>query len=158
MTRQMTLEYLTNSDLDKLEVLDYEWEMISWNSSKDYDNAQIEEIIRFSSKGTEIALEILNSSKTRNKTWETDRTIVDSINKRIQENLVSDRERHFGLHFACNSAFLERDHIEKIIRRISANQIDGKGQGILEFLYEIENTGDFRKAFQLFLNEYRQYL
>ena len=66
--KQITLEYLTNPDLDKLEVTDYEWEMISWNSSKAYDNAPIEEILRFSSKGIEIALEMLNGSKTRNRT------------------------------------------------------------------------------------------
>ena len=157
ITQQMTLEYLTNPDLDKMEVLDYEWEMISWDSSKSYDNASIEEILRFASKGTEISLEILNSNKTKNRTWESDRTIVNSINEKVQANLVSDRERHFGLHFACNSACLARG-IETIIRRISTNQIDDNGQGILEFLYEIEKTGDFRKAFQLFLKEYRRYL
>lgn len=153
ITRQMTLEYLTNLDLDKLEVIDYEWELISCNASKQYKNAPIEEILRFASKGTEIALEILNSNKTRNRTWETDRTIVNSINKRIQENLVSDREQDLGLHFVCNSACLAKG-IETIIRRISTNQIDGNGQGILEFLYEIERTGNFEKARQHFLKEY----
>ena len=90
--RQMTLKYLTNPQLDKLKVIDYDWELICGNASKQYNNAPIEEILRFASKGTEIALEILGSNKTRNGTWGTDRRIVDSINKRLQENLTTDRE------------------------------------------------------------------
>ena len=34
-------------------------------------------------------------------------------------------------------------------------QIDGKRQGILEFLYEIEKTGNFWEAQRHFLKEYR---
>lgn len=156
MTKQMAFEYLTNSELDKLEVIDYELELVNCNASKQYSNAPIEEILGFASKGTEIALEMLKCNKTRNKTWGTDRTIVGSINKGIRSNLVSDRERNLGLHFVCNSAFLVTA-IEMIIRRISANQIYGNGQGIIEFLYEIEITGNFEKVWQHFLKEYNQY-
>jgi len=153
---QVTLEHLTNPQLDKLEARDYEWELISGNASRQYNNASIEEILRFASKGTEIALGILSNDRTRNGTWGTDGKIVDSINKRIQEDLISDRERTLGLHFVCNSTFLARG-VETIIRRIMTQQIDGRGRGILEFLYEIERTGNFREAWQHFSKEYRQY-
>lgn len=86
--KETTLQYLTNPLLDKLEVLDYEWELISGKASRVYDNAPIEEIFRFSSKGTGIALKILDNNKTRNRTWGTDGKIVDSIKNRIQDKLI----------------------------------------------------------------------
>ena len=76
-----------------------------------------------------------------------------SIKKSIQANLISGRERKWGLHFVCNSTFLARD-IETIMRRIMKQQIDGKGRGILEYLYEVERTGDFWEARRRFLKEY----
>lgn len=79
-----------------------------------------------------------------------------SINSIIQKRLSSDRERNLGLHFACNSAFLGKA-IELIIRRILRQQIDGRGRGILKFLYEIERAGNFGEALQHFSLEYRQY-
>ena len=154
--KQVTLEHLTNPQLDKLEARDYEWELISGNASRQYNNASIEEILRFASKGTEIALEILGNHRTRNGTWGTDGKIVDSINKRIREHLISGRERNLGLHFVCNPTFLARG-VEIIIRRMLNQQIDGTGRGILEFLYEIERTGNFGEALQHFLKEYGQY-
>ena len=154
--KQATLEYLTNPQLDKLETKDYEWELISGNASRQYNNASIEEILRFASKGTEIALEILGSDRTRNGTWGTDEKVVGSINKRIREHLISNRERTLGLHFVCNSTFLARG-VETIIRRMMNQQIDGRGRGILEFLYEIERTGNFGEAWQHFSKEYRRY-
>ena len=153
---QVTLEHLTNPQLDKLEARDYEWELVSGNASRQYNNASIEEILRFASKGTEIALGILSNDRTRNGTWGTDAKIVDSINERIRKHLISDRERNLGLHFVCNSTFLMRG-VEIIIRRILNQQIDGRGQGVLEFLYEIERTGNFGEALQHFSKEYRQY-
>jgi len=154
--KQMTFEHLTNPQLDKLEAIDYEWDLTSRNASAKYNNAPIEEILRFASKGTEIALKILDNNKTRNWTWVIDGKIVDSIKKRIQENLILDRKRKWGLHFVCNSTFMTTD-IEKIIQRILNQQIDGKVRGILEFLYEIERTGNFGEAWQHFLKGYRQY-
>jgi hypothetical protein len=79
---------------------------------------------------------------------------VNSIKKNIQANLISDRERYYGLHFVCNSTFLAYN-VETFIRRIMKQQIDGKRQGILEFLYEIEKTGSFWEAQRRFLKEYR---
>jgi len=152
----MTSEHLLNPNMDRLEVRDYEWELISGNASSQYNNAPIEEILKFASKGTEVALNVLSDPKTRNEAWGTDGQIVDSINKIIKKRLVSDRERNLGLHFACNSTFLGKG-IELIIRRVLSQQIDGRGRGILEFLYEIERTGNFREALQNFLQEYRQY-
>ncbi len=152
-TRKISSIYLINSPFDKLEVKDYEWELISGNASKVYNNSSIEEILRFASKGTEVALETLGSIKTRNETWGTDANIVNSIKKRIQAILISDRERGYGLHFVCNSAFLA-PNVEIIIRKIMKQQIDGNRRGILEFLYEIEKTGNFWEARRRFLKEY----
>ncbi len=152
-TRKIASIYLIKSPFDKLEVKDYEWELISGNASKVYNNSSIEEILRFASKGTEIALETLGSINTKNESWGTDGNIVNSIKKRIQANLFSDRERGHGLHFVCNSAFLA-PNVEIIIRKIMKQQIDGKRRGILEFLYEIEKTGNFWEARRCFLKEY----
>jgi hypothetical protein len=151
--RQTTKMHLTNPPWDKLEVIDYDWELRSCNASKIYNNAPIEEILRFASKGTEIALETLGSNKTRNETLG-NRWKYSEIKKSIQANLISDRERKEGLHFVNNSTFLY-DDIEPIIRRIMKQQIDGKGRGILEFLYEIERTGNPWEAHRHFLKEYR---
>lgn len=153
---QVALEYLTNPRLGKLEVRDYQWELISGNASRQYKNATIEEILRFASKGTSVALEILGDERTKNRTWGTDGEIAGSINKRIKEHLISDRERKMGLHFSCNSAFLA-NVVEIIIRKILNQQINGSGRSILEFLYEIERTGNFEEAMQHFLRGYRQY-
>jgi len=157
MIIQTASEYLTDSNIDRLEIKDYEFNLITGNAPSAYHGAPVEEILNFASIGTDIALEILKNPKTRDETWKADRQITDSINKVIQKRLISDRERYWGLHFACNSTFLGQA-IELIIRQILSRQIDGKGRGILEFLYEIEKTGNFREASQHFLQEYRQYL
>ena len=152
---KMASNYLV-SPQDRLRVIDFEWELISGNASRQYNNAPIEEILRFASKGTDIALKTLDDQKTRNEMWRTDGEIVDFVNKSVQENLVSERERRWGLHFACNSTFLGQA-IELIIRAILNQQIDGEGRGILEFLYKIEKTGNFGEALQCFLQEYRRF-
>lgn len=63
--RRMTSEHLLNPNMDRLEVRDYEWELISGNASSQYNNAPIEEILRFASKGTEVALNVLSDPKTK---------------------------------------------------------------------------------------------
>jgi len=154
--RQAKLEYLTNPMMDKLEVIDYEFDMICKSASNQYNGAPIEEILNFASKGTEVALEILGSSKTFNETWETDSEIANSLNEMIQQRLTSDREQNMGLHFSCNSAFIVRS-IEIILRRILNREIDGRGRGVLEFFYEMERSGNLEVAWQHFLQIYRRY-
>jgi hypothetical protein len=154
---QTASKYLTDSNIDRIEIKDYEFNLTTGNAPSTYHGAPVEEILKFASIGTDIALETLRNPKTTDETWKTDRQITDSINKVIQKRLISDRERYWGLDFACNSTLLGQA-IELIIRKILRKQIDGKGRGILEFLYEIEKTGNFREATQHFLQEYRQYL
>lgn len=143
--REICSKNLTNPLMDRLEIIDYEFEMQCNNAPIAYDGAPIEEILNFASRGTEIALEILDNPKTRNRTWRTDGEIADSINQSIIQHLTSDRERKWGWHFTCNPTFL-LPHIESYLQKIANRRIDGSGYHALNFLYEIEETGNFTEA------------
>jgi len=83
--------------LDRLEIFDYEVELMCNNAPSEY-GASIEEITTFAAKGTEIALEILQSGKTRNQTWKNDYEIADQIMEKLQPKQISWND----LHFICN--------------------------------------------------------
>jgi len=79
--------------MDKLEKLDYEIELQINDAPRAYNNAPIGEILNFSAEGTDVALEILDSAKTKNRTWKNDKEIIEAINTLIVERLGSERER-----------------------------------------------------------------
>jgi len=143
--RRIDAEYTTDSHMDRLETLNYEAELRINKASRAYKNASIREILNFAAKGTHSALEILNSAKTNNKTWITDKEIIEATNALIIECLNSERERYYGLHFSCNSIFLAKI-VESYLREILAQHINGNNRYALDFLYEIEETGDIKRA------------
>ena len=145
---KLSSEYLINP-MDKLERKDYEFEVMSGDTTSKY-NASVEQILSFASNGTAVALELLNHDRTREEKWETDKEIVTTIKQSIDERLTTESERHWGLHFACNSIFLAT-LIEKYLRGILSQYFDGKGSWALGFLYEIERKGNFEEAVQKFL-------
>lgn len=143
--RRIDAEYTTDSHMDRLETLNYEGELRINNAPRVYKNASIREILNFAAKGTHSALEILNSAKTNNKTWKTDEEIIGAINALVIGCLNSERERYYGLHFSCNSIFLAKI-VESYLRKILNQHISGNDRYALDFLYEIEETGDIKRA------------
>lgn len=133
-------------NIEALDIKDYELELINGNAPKYYGNAPIPEILHFASKGTEIALEVLSNSKTKNKAWKSDRQIAEYVNMKIQQKLKSQREMQYGFHFVCNPLFI-LNKIESYLRFILTRTIDGNSQRILDYLYSIEETGNILEAY-----------
>lgn len=138
MMRIRASENLINPFMDRLEIIDYEFELICNNSPLQYGYAPIEEIIRFASKGTEIALEILDDFKTKNRTWRNDKEIAETIVKLINERLTTQRERSYGLHFVCNPMGLWG--LEPYLMNIMSKPIDPNAHVALDSLYRIEGA------------------
>jgi len=152
---ELCSEYLTNSSLDRLERKDYEFELINGDAPSTY-HASVAEILNFASKGTEIALEILSHDKTIRHTWGNDKEIGNTMMRLVNERLSTSNERHWGLHFACNSIFLSIA-LERYLRAILNQIIDGEGSEALGFLYEIERSGNFDEALRRFLPVVERY-
>jgi hypothetical protein len=89
--------------LERLEVLDYEVELMCNNAPFAYGGASIHEILQFASKGTAVALKILDDSRTKRKTWKSDRAIAEHIMKLLNESLTTPLAQLLRkLHFVCN--------------------------------------------------------
>lgn len=146
--------YFTNPKLDKLEMIDYEFEINNPKTLSTY-NASIEEILNFSSKGTEIALRLLNDDRTRKRTWTNDKELVTIINQFVQDSLTTSNERHWGMHFVCNSLCFTRE-IERYLGSISNQSSDGEGYWALGYLDEIESSGNMLEAWKLFKSIFYQ--
>jgi len=134
-------ENSANPQIDTLQKFDFEVQL----SPEMYGNAPKAEILNFATKGTGVALEILDDHKTRRRVWKNDKEIIEAVHTLIVERLGSERERHYGLHFACNSIFLAKI-VESYLRNILNRSIDGDSRYALDFLYDIEETGDIRNA------------
>lgn len=134
---RLSSENLTNPSLDKLEILDYEMELLLNNAPLQYQNAPVPEIINFASEGTEIALQILEDSRTRNRTWKDDKEIIEAIRQLVNERLSSQRERELGFHFAFNPLGWG-SNIESYLRDILNGRSNGVGRRALDLLYRIE--------------------
>jgi hypothetical protein len=142
-------EYFVDSRLDKLEKRDYQYDLIVGNASSIY-NASVDTILNFASKGTEIALDLLYDERTKQKTWKNDKEIAIAVERLVNERLVTQNERHWGLHFTCNSMFLAII-VEKYLRGILNQHFNGESKWALGFLYEIERSGNIQEAGKKFL-------
>jgi hypothetical protein len=147
--KELSSQHLVNPDLDKLEVRDYEFDINKPETLSLY-NASVGEILNFASKGTEIALQLLEDNKTKQLDWRNDKELVAAINQLIHERLTTENERNWGLHFACNSMCFGT-HIEKYLKGILNQSFDGEDYWALGYLYDIEKSGDIREAFKRFL-------
>ena len=136
--QKLVSENFNNSITDKLEILDYEFEMINNDAPSQYMGAPIEEILNFASKGTEIALELLDDIRTKNKTWSNDKSLADTIMRLINERLTTERERQIGLHFVCNPMML--NGCEQYVWRLAmAINPSFPNNPLLQRLYSIED-------------------
>lgn len=134
---RFAVEAFDKEFLDRLEIFDYEIELMCNNAPFEYGGASIEEIIRFASKGTEIALEILGDYRTRNKAWKSDNEIAEYIMKLINERLTTQRERNKGLHFVCNPLGLW--NLESYLLSIVGKTTQPNSQFALNSLYQVED-------------------
>jgi hypothetical protein len=145
----LSSRFLVNPQQDKLEIKDYEFELNKPETLSTY-NASVNGILNFASKGTEIALDLLNDNRTKQLSWRNDGELASTIRHRIDACLVGENERSWGLHFICNSMCLGT-HIEKYLRGMLNQSFDGEDYWALGYLYELESSGDIREAFQRFL-------
>ena len=139
----LSKEHLKES-LDRLEKRDYEYDLIVNNSSNTYKTS-VEGILNFASKGTSIALEMLNDNRTKQENWQNDKEIATTIKQLVQSRLKPEIERHWGLHFAFNSMCFPTI-VETYMRMILDGRFDGSTNGAISFLYEIENKGNIEIA------------
>jgi hypothetical protein len=145
---ELSSRYFTNPRLDKLEIRDYEFDINKPETLFLY-NASVEEILDFASKGTEIALELLNDNRTKRQNWRNDKELAIVINQLVHERLTTENEKHWGLHFVCNSMCFVAS-IEGYLRGILNQSSDGEGYWMLRYLDEIEKSGDIREALKRF--------
>jgi len=145
---ELSSRYFVNHELDKLQIRDYEFDINKPETLSLY-NASVEEILNFASKGTEIAIELLNNDRTKSQTWRNDKELASVINQLVHERLITDNERHWGLHFACNSMCFTTN-IEGYLRSILSQSSSGEGYWALGYLDEIEKGADIIEALRRF--------
>lgn len=145
---ELSSRYFINPRLDKLEIRDYEFDINNPEALALY-NASVGEILNFASKGTEIALDILNDDRTKKKTWANDKELATVISQLVHERLASKSERHWGVHFVCNSMCFTTN-IEGYLRSILSQSSNGEGYWALGYLDEIESSGNILEALKRF--------
>jgi hypothetical protein len=141
--------FFVNPQQDRLETKDYEFELNKAETLSGY-NASVGEILNSASRGTEVALELLDDERTKGLSWRNDNELANTIKQHIDASLASESERNRGFHFACNSMCFGT-HIEKYLRGILSQSFDGQDYWALGYLYELEKSGNIREAFQRFL-------
>jgi hypothetical protein len=114
---------------------DYEFDLRNPNTLAMYRASSTEEILTSASKGTEIALEILNDDRTRNRTWTNDKEIAERIIRSINERLMTQNERNKGLHFVCNPLSLW--NLETYLLGVTSSIFPQDGRA-LALLYQVE--------------------
>ncbi|MGD0160454.1 MAG: hypothetical protein ABSB89_09175 [Candidatus Bathyarchaeia archaeon] len=141
--------FLIDPQRDRLEIKDYEFELGKPEVLSEY-NASVDEILNFVSRGTDVALELLDDARTKQLSWTNDKELADTLKERIDARLTSENERNRGFHFVCNSMCFG-GHIENYLRGILNQSFDGEDYWALGYLYELEKSGNIKEAFQRFL-------
>jgi hypothetical protein len=126
-----------NLETDSLELIDYEFELLHITNAPTKYNASLEEILNFASKGTEIALELLNDDRTKNKIWSTDKNLSETILRLINQRLTTQIEKKQGLHFVCNSMALFGCE-EYVQSSANTNTFNNPNNPLLKRLYAVE--------------------
>lgn len=145
---ELSSQYFVNPTLDRLQIRDYEFDIRNPTTLSTY-RASVEEILNFASKGTEIALELLNDDRTKRQTWRNDKELATVINQLVHKRLTTENERHWGLHFVCNSMCFVAN-IEGYLRGVLNQSLDGEVYWVLGYLDEIEKSGHIREALKRF--------
>ncbi len=131
---ELASKYLANPS-SNLQIRDYEFDLRNPSTLAMYRASSTEEILNFASIGTEIALEILNDDRTRNRTWSSDKEIAERVIRYVNERLTTQNERDNGLHFVCNPLGLW--NLESYLLGVMSNIIPPDGRALI-LLYHIE--------------------
>lgn len=106
------IRHLCDQNQVELDVIDYEFNLMENRTWELYRNAPIEEIIRFASIGTEIAIQILDMTESHEQPWTTYEQLAGSILLQLKKELGAE---YFWLreafHFVCNPLLLNDSHL-----------------------------------------------
>lgn len=105
-----SIEDICNQELIQYKITDYEFEIQrGYENAREhgcsyYEGAPVNEILRFGSTGTKIALNIIEDIERDRHRWDSDKELADYILYALKGELG--QEYHWlgpGLHFVCNS-------------------------------------------------------
>ena len=118
----------------KLEIRDYEFALKRSKAWRLYRKALVEEILRFASVGTKIALQILDLVETGERLWTSDKKLASFILSQLKKELG---ESYFwlpkGFHFVCNPLLLSDSYIWTLAHAETITEA-------LDFLYRKHST------------------
>jgi len=135
------LDSVSQESRIKYAIKNYKAEIESNKSSHEqngvsyYDGAPVEEIVRFASIGTEIAMEVLDLLEEDRAAWSQDSELSDFIFARLGRKLGSDyRRMDLALHFVCNPLGISGREGLVMIRHSGSPVLDTikKGRGVRE--------------------------
>jgi len=83
-----------------------------------YDGAPVDQIVRFASIGTQVALEILDRLERFKNSWNRDFELADHVYSRLEDELeLGYRWERDAFHFVCNSLGLpyhQEEYLEQL--------------------------------------------
>ena len=81
-----------------------------------YNGAPVDEILRFASTGTGIALEVLNRLEQNEKTWNQDLELAEFIESRLRDEFESSYKWiDWAWHFVCNPLLVSEGYLTAIL-------------------------------------------
>lgn len=115
----------------ELQIRDYEFALTLGKSGRHYRNASIEQILRFASVGTKIALQILDAVEIGEQPWTSDKELATFILSQLKKELG---EKYSWLpesfHFVCNPLLLNDSYFWILAHaEASTNAIDSLYRG-----------------------------
>lgn len=131
-----SMKQICSQNQIKLEIKDYEFAIRKEKARKEsqdvpyYRGASVEEILRFASVGTKIALQILDLVETGEPHWTLDKELASFILSRLKKELG---ENYFwlpeGWHFVCNPLLLPDSYMWILAHADTSTEA-------LDFLYQ----------------------
>jgi len=108
---------------NRLDIRDYDYNLrrnASKLGSKFYHGASVDEVLKFASVGTKIAIQILSALENDECPWKTDKELAFYIVSRLRDELGDGYLWTDGaFHFVCNPLLIN----EIYLRRLITNQI-----------------------------------
>ena len=81
-----------------------------------YDGAPVDEILRFASIGTQIALDVLNSLEQNRNIWDQDLELAKFVESRLQSEFGLEYTWiEWAWHFACNPLLINEGYLTTIL-------------------------------------------
>ena len=113
-----SINFVSEENAVKLGITNYkiEIEQAKKGSEKNgkiyYDDAPVNEILRFASIGTKITFEVYQVLETDKEVWFSDKELSDFIFSRLKDELGSNYKWiDWALHFVCNPLLLREDAV-----------------------------------------------